>query len=313
MSVSTSWSRHAATKDRIQPRSHRVGRARWVWMNRPHLISARTSGRRPSRLICPGHHGAGRGGTPPTKRRLVGVVDRNRPAELFKAVPPRRRQPRAAGPFVTVVAAGMPRAQAKRRVGQVGADRHPTGPVAGKGQLLTQPRGQVGGFAVGLLVVLPSAQVPLTQPQLGMGNWPLGAHPAGQFLGPHMALQTRCRAEKRSLTYAALAFARPLPQMLRAQIRPARARSLTVVHHTFPAIDRVLARDLDHIRAKDRIERRAGDQGSENLQPVPTNPIRAILIHKRQPGAGVAAAHRPSPHTVRSAASKSGSCTSTWP
>ena len=74
----------------------------------------------------PGPPRCRRGGAPPAKRRLVGVFDRDRPAELFIAVPPRRRQPRAAGPFVTVVAAGMPRAQAKRRVGQVGADRHPT-------------------------------------------------------------------------------------------------------------------------------------------------------------------------------------------
>ena len=183
----------------------------------------------------PGPPRCRRGGAPPTKRRLVGVVDRDRPAELFVAVPPRRRQPRAAGPFVTLVAAAMPRAQAKRRVGEVGTDRHPTGPVAGKGQLLAQPRGQVRGFAVGLLVVLPSAQMPLAQPQLGMRNRPLRTHPAGQLLGPHVALQTRCGGEKRGLAHAALTFARPLPQMLRAQIRAARPRSLTAVRPHTPS------------------------------------------------------------------------------
>ena len=50
----TSSVRQVITRDRIQPRSHRVGRARWVCTNMPHWISARTSGRSPRRLTCPG-------------------------------------------------------------------------------------------------------------------------------------------------------------------------------------------------------------------------------------------------------------------
>ena len=120
--------------------------------------------------------------------------------------------------------------------------------------------------------------MPLAQPQLGMRNRPLRTHPADQLLGPHVARQTRCSGEKRGLAHAALTFARKLLQMLRAQIRAARPRSLTTADHTLPAIDRVLARDLDHVRAEDRIKRRTGDQGGENLQPVPTHAVRLILI-----------------------------------
>jgi hypothetical protein len=100
----------------------------------------------------------------------------------------------------------------------------------------------------------PPAQVPLAQPQLGMRNRPLQAHPASHLLGPHLALQTRCRSEKRSLAYAAVTLDCPLPHMLLAQIRPARARSLTIGDQTLPAKNRVLTRDLDHVRAKDRIK-----------------------------------------------------------
>jgi hypothetical protein len=56
--------------------------------------------------------------------------------------------------------------------------------------------------------------MPLAQPQLGMRNRPLRAHPAGQLLGSHVALQTRCGGEKRGLAYAALSFACKLLQML---------------------------------------------------------------------------------------------------
>jgi hypothetical protein len=37
--------------------------------------------------------------------------------------------------------------------------------------------------------------------------------PADHMLSAHVALQTRCSAEKRGLTYAALSFARKLLQM----------------------------------------------------------------------------------------------------
>src|SRR4029077_12238453 len=121
-----------------------------------------------------------------------------------------------------------------------------------------------------------------------------------------MARQTRCGGEKRGLAHATLAFARKMLQMLWAHIRSTRSRPLATVDHALPAINWVLARDLDHIWAKDRIERRAGDQGGKDLQPVPTNPIRLILIEERQAGPRVAAAHRHSPHTVRNAASKAG-------
>ena len=254
-----------------------MGRARWVWMIQAPLDLRAHQWPQTPQVDLPGPEGCGRGGAPPTKRRLVGVVDRDRPAELFVAVPPRRRQLCAAGPFIAVVAAVMPGAQTERRVGEVGTDRHPTAAVAGQGQLLAQPGGQVRDVAVGSLVVLPSAQMPLAQPQLGMRNRSLRTHPAGHLLGPHVALQTGCGGEKRGLAHAALTFARKLLQMLRAQIRSARARSLTTADHTLPAIDRVLARDLDHIRAEDRIERRTGNQRGENLQPVPPHAVRLIL------------------------------------
>jgi hypothetical protein len=171
-------------------------------------------GAQTQQVDLPGPEGCGRGDAPPAKRRLVVVFDRHWPAELFVAVPPRRRQPHVAGPFVTLVAALMPPAQAQRRIGEVGADRHPTASVAGKGQLLAQPGGQVRVSAVGLLMVGPPAQMPLAQSQLGMGNRPLRTQLADHLLGPHVAFQTRCGGEKRGLAHAALTIARPLPQML---------------------------------------------------------------------------------------------------
>jgi hypothetical protein len=110
-----------------------------------------------------------------------------------------------------------------------------------------------------------------------MRNRPLRTHPTDHLLGPHMALETRCGGEKRRLAHAALTLPCPLPQMLRAQIRTARPGSLTTADHTLPAVNRVLVRDLDHVRAKDRIKRRTGDQGSQHLQPVPPHTIRSIL------------------------------------
>jgi hypothetical protein len=116
--------------------------------------------------------------------------------------------------------------------------------------------------------------MPLAQPQLGMGNRPLRAYPAGQLLGSRVARQTRCSGEKRGLAYAALSFARILLQMLRAHIGAARARSFTTFDYALPAINRMLPRYLDHIRAEDRVERRPGNQGGENLESVATEPFR---------------------------------------
>ena len=112
----------------------------------------------------------------------------------------------------------------------------PAGSVTGKGQLLAQPRGQVRVSATGVLVVCPSAQTPLAQPQFGMRNRPLRTHPTDHLLGPHMALETRCGGEKRRFAHAALTLPCPLPQMLRAQIRTARPGSLTPVDHTLTAV-----------------------------------------------------------------------------
>jgi hypothetical protein len=63
-------------------------------------------------------------------------------------------------------------------------------------------------------MVLPSAPMPLAQPQLGVRGRPVRAHPAGQLLGSRVALQTRCSGQKRGLAYATLTFARELLQML---------------------------------------------------------------------------------------------------
>jgi hypothetical protein len=200
---------------RADPTQVPSGRPQALGVDEQAPLDLRThQGAQTQQVDLPGPPRRRRGGTPPTKRRLVDVFDRDWPAELFIAVPPRRRQRRAAGPFVTLVAAAMPGAQAKRRVGEVGTDRYPTRSIAGKTQLLAQPRRQVRGFAGGPPVMLPSAQMPLAQPQLGMRNRPLRTHPADELLGPHMTLQTRRGGEKRGLAHAPLTFARPLLQML---------------------------------------------------------------------------------------------------
>ena len=99
----------------------------------------------------------------------------------------------------------------------------------------------------------------------GMRDRPLRTDLAGHLLGAYVARQTRCGAEKSGLAHATLTIARPLLQMLRAQIRPARAGSLTAGDHAIPPIDLMPGRDLDHVRAEDRIEggaRRSTRSGS---------------------------------------------------
>ena len=71
----------------------------------------------------------------------------------------------------------------------------------------------------------------------------------------------------------------------------------------------MVAGDADDVGAEGGINGGGAEQGGEDLQPVPALTVWAVSI-KRQQGLG---AHFASPQTLRRAASKAGSWTSTCP
>jgi len=70
------------------------------------------------------------------------------------------------------------------------------------------------------LLVSPPAQVPLAQPQLGVGGGPFRADPAGDLLDPDMPVQPVGGGDEGCLADAALAGGNPVIEMGRAQVRP---------------------------------------------------------------------------------------------
>ena len=227
------------------------------------------------------------------------------------AIPPAHRQHRPARTPVTVVAGVVARAQPQRRVRAAQTHRHHTGPVPGQRALAVQPFVELGGLADRLLVAEPAHLVRATQQQLRLRDRPVRADPARRVLDPHEPRQTRCGGKERGLADAAGPLPAPLNLVLPAQIPATRARPLAPVDNADPPVDRMLRRDVDHVRPEHRIERRPVDQRGQDFQPVPAFPVwsrrtrlQQFHIHDR---------HRCSPHTVRNAASNTGSCTSTWP
>ena len=224
------------TRERIQPRSHRVGRARWVCMNRPHWISARTSGRSPRRLICPGHGCAGTRRAPAPELRLVVVLERDGLPALLIPLPP--APPAVAAPpgcAVTAVAAAVPGAQPERRISQARADDHTAGPVAGAGLLL-------GSASAAKSAPAPSSFLRTVhrlrcrwhsrRSLCAAGR--LRTDPADDLLDPTRRSKPVCSGHERGLADAALVLGGPLPLMNRAQVRsrPTRGRSQSATTHS---------------------------------------------------------------------------------
>lgn len=139
-----------------------------------------------------------------------------------------------------------------------------------------------------------------------MAGGPVGTDPAGTFLDL-VAGSVGCRRAQ-ELRPRRPGVALPTPEFLvrRAQISVAHRRSPAVGDQAVPAEDRVIGRDRDDVGAEHRIERRRVDQRGEDLQSVPAR----ARIRLRQSGRD---AHLAPPQTVRRAASKAGSWTSTCP
>ena len=197
-------------------------------MNRPHLISARTSGRRPTQVDLPG---------PRTVRAWWRTSGETLPRRRSRSGPAGRT---ARSGATTTTAASRVRAVVPRLV--AAARARGTSPAASRRGSCRPPPDSVRSRAAGSCSPSHAARSAACaagllggayqrlrcrwhRPQLSMRDRPLRAHPAGQLLGPHVPRPTRCGGEERGLAHAALPFARPLPQMLRAQIRAARARA----------------------------------------------------------------------------------------
>jgi hypothetical protein len=250
------------------------------------------------------------GGAPAAERLLVGVVDRHRLADPLVAIPPAHRQRRPARTPVPVVAGVVARAQPQRRVRTAQTHRHHTGPVPGQRALAVQPFVELGGLTDRLLVAEPAHLVRATQQQLRLRDRPVRADPARRVLHSHEPRQTRCGGKERGLADTTRPLPAPLNLVLPAQTRTTRERPLAVGDRADPPVERVIGRDVDHVRPEHRIERRPVEQRGQNLQPVLTLAVRLRRTRLQQIDTRD---HRSSPHTVRSAASKVGSCTSTCP
>ena len=135
---------------------------------------------------------------------------------------------------------------------------------------------------------------------------PLRADPAGDLLSPLEPVQPAGGRHEGSLPGAAAARSTPVLPVLLTQVRAAGARPCAISDHASPPVDLMVPGDADHLGPVERVERRAADQRGKQLQPVPAGPVAARFRQHGQRQGPVR--HRCSPHTVRNAASKAGSC-----
>ena len=273
--------------------------------------------RQPMQIYLSWPAGCGRLRAPCPELLPVPIADTDCKVAALEPVPPGRGQQRTPRPALTSVALLVPVAQTQRRIGQVGADGHPAGAVAGELLLFGEPALEARALARGAGVALPPKTVPLAQPRQQVRRGPLRTHPADGLPGPHGRIQPSRVRHERGLADAVRSCCTPLPAVLIAHIPAADAGPLAALNGAAPPVDRMITREPDQPGAIQRVERRGADQGGHQLQPVPHHPVIiaiAIVVtgaaddRQRQQLAG---GHRCSPHTLRSAASNAGSCTST--
>ena len=125
---------------------------------------------------------------------------------------------------------------------------------------------------------LPAVPVESAQPYLSLVGRPLRAYSAHNLLGTNWGIQSGCSSDEFGPANPACPCIYQLPQMFRAQIRAAATGPFTAVHDACPPVNRVVARDDDHVGAKDRIERGGVDQGGADLnRSRPTRSGRARI------------------------------------
>lgn len=212
---------------------------------------------------------------------LVLEQDRDWPPVAFVTLPPARWQYRPAGTTLKPVVAGVVGgAQAHRGVGHVGADRHEAVPVAGHGLLFGQPLSEVRSPVRFFHSHGPPPAVPLAEPKLAMGSRPLRADPTRHFLHILRAGQRLSRADELGLAHPAISGRAPLQAVDRAQLPATAADPLTTIYDAFPPIERMPARDPNHLGEEDRVEGRGADQCGQDLQPIPDIAIRPVGIQR---------------------------------
>ena len=177
-------------------------------------------------------------------------------------------QPGGAGPPVRVVAALVEQAQPQRRAGQRRAGHDLARAVSGQRGLRRAPRREVGEPVP---AGVPPGPVPPAQPEPA-GGWQARADPAPDtIMKPRRGLR-HGRGEERRQARAGLPRGRPLALVRGAELPPVAPPAAARRDHARPPEDRVAGRNLDHLGAEQRIERRRGDQRGQHLQPVPGRP-----------------------------------------
>ena len=251
-------------------------------------------------LVGPQHRRGRR--APPAEGRLVSVLDGDGPAGALVAVPPLAGQGGTSRTALPLVAGVVPRAQPQRRERLLRADADEAAAVAGGRLLPGQPLIEVGGVAVPGAVVIPAELVVVTQPQRHVAGRPVRTDPARLLLHPLARPEGPGRPQERGPRPALAAVLAPEVLVGAAEV--------AVPHHgplascqAVPPVDGVPGGDLDDVRPEQRVERRRADQRGHDLQPVPA--LAGIRLRQQHDS------HRPSPQTVRRAASNAGSCTST--
>jgi hypothetical protein len=250
------------------------------------------------------HHRHGRR-APPAERRLVGVLDRDGQSAVLIAHAPRRRQDSAARAALPAIAPPVAVTQAQRGIRRLRADPDTAAAVAGNRVLAGQPSAEARIVPVAVPVVIPAELMVMTQPEGLLAGRAVRADPARLLLQPLAGADRRSRLEEAGPRPAAVAVLPPHDLVSAAQVTASRDGPLAVRGQAVPPVDRMPGRDLDDVAAEQRVERRRADQRGHDLQPVPS----LAGVRLRQQGEG----HRPSPQTVRRAASNAGLCTSTWP
>ena len=256
-------------------------------------------------LRGPGHRGCG--GAPPAERRLISERDGNGQAGPLELASAEGRQRRPARVALFPVACLVPGAQAQRRECHFRTGPHEAATVTGNRFLPGQPPAEIDNAGALLaLIAVPAVLMVETQPPGQVESRPVRAYPAGQLLlRPLACAEQRGFPEEDGPCPAFPALLLPQVLVSTAQVIAARYGALAPGCQAVPAVGGMPRRDRDDVAAEQRVEGRGADQRGQDLQPVPSLPgIRLRQQRER---------HRPSPQTVRRAASNAGSCTSTWP
>jgi hypothetical protein len=228
----------------------------------------------------------------------------------FVGVPPPRGQRGTTRGTLPPVTAGVPVAQPERGHGHARTHGDQAGAMAVERLLDSQPLLEIRRAVHAALHGFPGVVVTMTQPKATPHRRPRRTDPAWAVPLPVGAVQRGRGGQE--LRPGGPGSARPgvLRPVVVTQLDAAGAGPFTAGDGALPPVDAVVVGDLDDGGPVDRFERGRADQGGQDLQPVRRDPIRPVPGQLRQRVSGV---HRPSPHTVRRAAAKAASWTSTWP